>query len=40
MPLVLSIPQKSEELKLYNLVDNLTISTPSLKVELSKASPG
>jgi hypothetical protein len=39
-PLVVSISQRSEEQKLYNLVQNLTISNPCLKVVASNASPG
>jgi hypothetical protein len=30
-PLVVSISQRSEELRLYNLVENLTISNPRFK---------
>jgi hypothetical protein len=39
-PLVVSISQISEELRLYKLVQNLTISNPGLKVLSSNASPG
>jgi hypothetical protein len=39
-PLVESISQRSEELTLYNLVLNLTISNPSLKVVSLNTSPG
>jgi hypothetical protein len=38
--LVLSILQKSEELSLYNVIQNLTISNPALKVLFSNASRG
>jgi hypothetical protein len=38
--LVLSISQISEELRLHNLVYNLTISNPGLKAVSSNASPG
>jgi hypothetical protein len=38
--MVVSISQRSEELRLYNLVQNLTISNPGLKEVSSKASPG
>jgi hypothetical protein len=39
-PLVKSILQRSEELRLYNLVQNLTISNPGLESVFSKASLG
>ncbi len=39
-PLVVSISQISEELRLYNLVENSTISNPGLKAASSNASPG
>jgi hypothetical protein len=39
-PLVVSISQRSEELRLYNLVQNFTISNPGLRVVSSNASPG
>jgi hypothetical protein len=39
-PLVVTISQRSEELRLYNLVWNLTISNPGLKAVSSNASPG
>jgi hypothetical protein len=39
-PLVVSISQRSEELRLYILVQNLTISNPGLKTVSSNASPG
>jgi electron transfer flavoprotein alpha/beta subunit len=39
-PLVVSISQRSEEQRLYNLVKNLTISNTSLKAVSSNASPG
>jgi hypothetical protein len=39
-PLVESISQRSEELRLYNLVWNLTISSIGLKEVSSNASPG
>jgi hypothetical protein len=39
-PLMLSISQRSEELRLYILVSNLTISNLGLKVVSSNASPG
>jgi hypothetical protein len=35
-PLVVSISQRSEELRFYNLVRNLTISNPGLKAVRSK----
>jgi hypothetical protein len=38
--LVISISQRSEELRPYNLVHNLTISHPGLKAVSSNASPG
>jgi hypothetical protein len=38
--LVESISHRSEELKLYRLVYNLTISNPGLKAVSSNASPG
>jgi hypothetical protein len=34
------ISQKSEELIIYNLVQNVTISNPGLKAVSSNASPG
>jgi hypothetical protein len=37
---VVSISQKSEELRLYNLVKNLKISNPGLKAVSSNASLG
>jgi hypothetical protein len=37
---VVSISQRSEELRLYNLVSNLTISNPGLKAVSSNVSPG
>ncbi len=39
-PLVVSISQRSKELRLYNLVWRLTISNPGLKALSSNASPG
>jgi hypothetical protein len=39
-PLVVSVSQRSEELRLNNLVYNLTISNPRLKVVSSNASRG
>ncbi len=39
-PLVVSDSQRSEELKLYNLVWNLTISNPGSKAASSNTSPG
>jgi hypothetical protein len=39
-PLVVSISQRSEELRLYNLVQNLTISNPGSKSVSSNASLG
>jgi hypothetical protein len=39
-PLVESISQRSEELRLYNLVWNLAICNRSLKAVSSNASPG
>jgi hypothetical protein len=39
-PLVVSISQRSEELRLYNLVYNLTIPNPGLKAESSNTSTG
>jgi hypothetical protein len=39
-PLVVYISQTHEELSLYNMVLNLTISNPGLKAVSSKASPG
>jgi hypothetical protein len=39
-PLVVSISQRSEALKLYNLVWNLSISDPGKKALSSNASPG
>jgi hypothetical protein len=39
-PLVISISQRSEELRLYNLVLNLTTSNTGLKAVSSNASPG
>jgi hypothetical protein len=39
-PLVVSISQRSEELRLDNLVFNLTISNPDFKAVSSNASPG
>jgi hypothetical protein len=39
-PLVVSVSQRSEELRLHNLVYNFSISNPSLKVVSSNASPG
>ncbi len=39
-PLVVSISQRSEELRLHNLVHNMTILNPSLKAVSSNASPG
>jgi hypothetical protein len=38
-PLMVSISQRSEELRLYNLVQNLTISNFSLKAVSSNAYP-
>jgi hypothetical protein len=35
-PLVESISQRSEEMKLYKVVQNLTISNPGLRVVSSK----
>jgi hypothetical protein len=40
MPLVVSIPQRSEELRLFNLVYNLAISNHGLKAVSSNASTG
>jgi hypothetical protein len=40
MPLVVSISQRSEELRLYNLVQTLTVSNHGLKAVSSNASPG
>jgi hypothetical protein len=37
---VVFISQRSEELRLYNLVYNLTIANPGLKAVSSNASPG
>jgi hypothetical protein len=37
---VVSISQRLEELRLYNLVQNYTISNPGLKPVSSNASPG
>jgi hypothetical protein len=37
---VVFILQRSEELRLYNLVSNLTISNPGLKAVSSNASLG
>ncbi len=37
---MVSISQRSEELRLYNMVWNLTISNPGLKAVSSNASPG
>jgi hypothetical protein len=37
---MVSISQKSEELRLYNRVQDLTISNTGLKVVSSNASPG
>jgi hypothetical protein len=37
---VVSISHRSEELRLYNLVYNLTISNPGLKAVSSNASAG
>jgi hypothetical protein len=37
---MLSISQRSEELRLYNMVQNLAISNPGLKAVSSNASPG
>jgi hypothetical protein len=39
MPLVLSIPQRSEELRLYSLVQDMTISNPGLKEARLNSSP-
>jgi hypothetical protein len=39
-PLMESILQRSEELRLYDLVYSLTISNPVLKAVFSNASPG
>ncbi len=39
-PLVVSISQRSEELRLHNLVQNLAISNPGLKAVSSNAAPG
>ncbi len=39
-PLVVSMSQRSEEMRLYNLVQNLTISNPGLKAVSSNASTG
>jgi hypothetical protein len=39
-PLVKSISQRSEELRIYNLVSNLEISNPSLKTVSSNTSSG
>jgi hypothetical protein len=39
-PLVVSTSQRSEELRIYNLVWNLTISNPCLKMVSSNASRG
>jgi hypothetical protein len=38
--LVVFISQRIKELRLYNLVENLTISNPGLKAVSSNASPG
>jgi hypothetical protein len=37
---VVSISQRNEGLKIYNLFKNLTISNPCLKAASSNASPG
>jgi hypothetical protein len=39
-PLVLSILQKSDELRRFNLDQNLTFSNPGLKAASSNAFPG
>jgi hypothetical protein len=39
-PLVVSISQRREKLRLHNLVQNLTSSNPGLKMVSSNASPG
>jgi hypothetical protein len=39
-PLVAYISQRSEELRLHDLVKKLTISNPGLKALSSNASPG
>jgi hypothetical protein len=39
-PLVVSTSQRSEELRLYNVVKNLTISNPGLNAVSSNTSPG
>jgi hypothetical protein len=39
-PLVVSISRRSEELRLYSLVENSTISNSGFKAVSSNASPG
>jgi hypothetical protein len=39
-PLVVSVSQRSEELRLYDLVYKLTVSNPGSKAVSSNSSPG
>jgi hypothetical protein len=39
-PLVVSILQRREKLRFYNVVKNLTVSDPGLKAVSSNAFPG